>query len=282
MFDEYQFLMITFNQAHIIEESLNSIKQQIVSHGSSLKITITIIDDCSTDDNAAVIKKWMEVNSELFFSHKIIVNESNLGIKGNVLLAHTKIISPNYYLLAGDDLLEQKNSIFEYMNFCSKHDVVFSLYYQTGISRFRRRLSFSRLYFYKHFNRALKKSLPLQNILPAPGAHVHKKILQDQTYIKYMESAIEDYEDWPTWRYLFVVNDYKFQLCNKSYYYYRSQNNAPFRREKINLMEIDSDWFLKKYSSLTFFAFHTLSYAYGFFFLTAFLIASTLRNKKGC
>jgi hypothetical protein len=222
----YQFITITYNQAHLIEEHLNSIKTQIVKYAGTKYVKLTLIDDCSTDKNVDVVNNWVKLNSKLFYSVEILQNKVNLGIKENFLYACSKIVTPSYKLLAGDDLYIENSNIFDFMEQSSDNHVVFSPVELKGYSKLRLKLGFYRLFFFKRFRRLLRIVLNEVNLFSAPGSYVYHSLLVDKDYLNYMKNSPEAYEDWPTWKFLFIENSYEFKLIEKKYVQYRPQNNS--------------------------------------------------------
>jgi glutaredoxin-related protein len=255
----YQFITMTYNQGSIICEHLDSIKHQILTYGKGKDVILTILDDASIDDNVEVIKKWINNNLSMFINVELVFNKTNLGIKHNYLKSISKIVTPKYKLLAGDDLFISNANIFEFMDLCSSAKVVFSPYKKKNESDIYRKLNFNRLVFYKIFNSALVYSLQNVNLFSAPGSYVHLDILNRNDYLVYMESCDENYEDWPTWRYLFIDHDFDFLLIDKAFIEYRPQNNS-IENNKANKFEFSMNSLRVKYYSFKFLFFHITSY----------------------
>ena len=72
----------SYNNAHFIAESLDSVKEQDYRN-----IELIIVDDASTDNSVEVINAWIRKSA---FKCKLVINKSNKGIcaSSNVFLAH--------------------------------------------------------------------------------------------------------------------------------------------------------------------------------------------------
>lgn len=74
-----------YNYANYIVETLESVRAQ-----SFRDLVIIVIDDCSQDDSAAVVKSWMEQNCDCGLALVLLQNTSNarLAITRNTGIAH--------------------------------------------------------------------------------------------------------------------------------------------------------------------------------------------------
>lgn len=102
-----------FNHSKFVEKSLNSVLNQ-----SYKNIQLLIIDDCSTDNSAEVIKQWLTKHDIGFF----IQNRKNLGLTKSFNNAFFKYAKGDYFMdLAADDILlpnclETLVSVFQNLN----------------------------------------------------------------------------------------------------------------------------------------------------------------------
>jgi hypothetical protein len=225
MSDIYQFVTITFNHADLIEEHLESIKLQILNFGVNKIVQLTIIDDCSDDKNVEVISDWLERNEEIFWEKKLIVNEVNLGIKSNFMKATNEIVTPKYKLLGGDDMYNKTTNVFSFMDYCSNYQCVFSPMLILGRMTTGQRLYIYRLSFFLKNKHLLQLVLKDMNIFSAPGSYVSPAILNSDEYLNYLNLAAEDYEDWPTWRYLFIEANKSLNFYDKFVVDYRPSSS---------------------------------------------------------
>lgn len=90
-------LVITYNQHDVITRALDSVLRQ-KEYGLN---KIIICDDCSTDNNAEVIQRYVDSHQSLI---ELYVNEKNLGIFGNLnKIIDLKGSADFYVFLSGDD-----------------------------------------------------------------------------------------------------------------------------------------------------------------------------------
>lgn len=89
---------LSYNQEKYVEEALNSILNQ-----SYENIEIIISDDCSSDGTLNVIKQRL-ANCDGKLKVKLIENERNLGITGNLSKAISYCKGEYIALAAGDDI----------------------------------------------------------------------------------------------------------------------------------------------------------------------------------
>lgn len=241
---------MTYNHASIISEHLDSVKFQVINFGKGKRIFFTIVDDCSTDDNKMIILEWISKNRENFDWIDFINNEVNLGIKHNFLSTIKYIRSSRYKILAGDDLYNERNNIFDYMDYCKDKNLVFSKYLIFGKSkqsdRFYNRIRF--LFNHKILCRRIIKSL---NIFPAPSSYISLQYLKDNEYLEFLNNSIETYEDLPSWKFILLKKKDWFHLYPHHTVDYRpaygrslTKNNILISRNKsitladINLMRV--------------------------------------------
>ena len=97
-------ICLCYNHSDFVVESLNSVINQDYKN-----IELIIIDDCSSDNSALVIKQWLKNYPEILF----IKNEVNLGNtksfnKGLQLAKGDYIID-----LASDDVLEKEDTVID-------------------------------------------------------------------------------------------------------------------------------------------------------------------------
>jgi hypothetical protein len=227
---EYQFITVTYNHELIIQDHLNSIRQQVLLYGKGLKTFLTILDDCSNDNNVQNINDWLEDNGFYFEKVNLVVNELNLGIKENFLKANSLIEKSRFKILAGDDLYYSQNSIFEFMDYCIDKSVVFSpILYDLGIKKYFDP-NFRKLYFYQKYKFFLRFMITRRNIFPAPGSFVSIGIVQSEEYINHLKTINWPSEDVPTWIYCFLIKQLDFNFYTKCVVVYKpswSRLNKP-------------------------------------------------------
>jgi len=86
-------VLITYNRAQQVEETLTAF-YQLKDYG----IHFHVLDNCSTDNTAAIVKKWQKIWPHLVY-HK---NVYNIGGNANILRA-LEITEADYAWIIGDD-----------------------------------------------------------------------------------------------------------------------------------------------------------------------------------
>jgi len=89
-------MVVTYNQAHFIRETLDSILSQDYPH-----LEIVIADDASTDDTPRILEEYAARHPGRV---KPILNQTNLGITGNCNVALSGCTGDLIAVMGGDDL----------------------------------------------------------------------------------------------------------------------------------------------------------------------------------
>jgi hypothetical protein len=202
----YQLITFTYNHERCILRHLNSIKAQIIEYGK--EVYLTIIDDCSSDRNILIIKKWINTNKSLFIQIDFKINEKNLGIKETYLSCLKEIKFQKVKILAGDDLYI--GNIFQFLDFSATKPIVFSpsAYLINNVLLPKVELNL-------HLSKSEITNLILkgQNPFSAPGVYINPKIITND-FMNYLSNHGDIFrEDLPSW-YYFIV------LSNTEYYIY--------------------------------------------------------------
>lgn len=221
----YQFVTLVYNHEKLIEDHLNSILVQIINFGENKLVKLTLIDDASKDNSVDVIKKWINKNKNLFFEIDLIENKLNLGIKKNYIKSIQYITTSRYKLLGGDDVYLQFSNVFDFMDYAHNKSVVFSPMYINGNFPYSQKLYIHRISYFKNKKIILGQLLKKMNQFSAPGAFISFDIVSSLEYIKYLNYSEENFEDWPSWRYCFVENDYDFEIFRDPIVDYRSSSS---------------------------------------------------------
>lgn len=235
---DFQYITLSFNQEHCIVEHLESIKYQILNHGSDYNNKFHLFDDFSTDDTIIKTIEWLECNPKLFYYYEININKENLGIKQNYLSSIAIIKSNSYSISAADDLYFI-NSIYDFIEFSNDKLLVFSPILSLVDNEFYRDFNFLKLVFLDiFFKKEIKKKLHKQNVFSAPGSHLNFSVLSQYSYVNYILSTSDNiYEDYPSWKFVyFVLNE------NASFY----NSELVIYRHKYGKLKID---FAKKRKS---------------------------------
>lgn len=102
----HSVLCVTYNQEQYIEKAIESLFQ-----GSVVPHEVFVFDDCSVDRTIERLEVLREKYGDVI---KVIRNEKNLGVFGNLNQIKTYPTGDIIHLLAGDDWIEP--GIFEEMN----------------------------------------------------------------------------------------------------------------------------------------------------------------------
>lgn len=106
---------ITYNQSKYIKDALDGfIKQK-----TNFDFEIIIADDCSTDDTAAIIKKYSAENPKLF---RPIYRQKNIGVIPNLFDAMRQAKGDYIALCEGDDYWTDSNKLQSQVDFLDKHN----------------------------------------------------------------------------------------------------------------------------------------------------------------
>ena len=108
-------VVVTYNSAKYVLETLESIKTQTYPH-----LSLVITDDCSTDKTIELCKEWVSLNESRFVETQIIESSINTGISANgnrgVAACNTKWVKG----IAGDDIL-MPNCISDNVEYIMAH-----------------------------------------------------------------------------------------------------------------------------------------------------------------
>jgi glycosyltransferase involved in cell wall biosynthesis len=107
-------IVVTYNSAKHVLETLDSIKNQTYQH-----LELIICDDSSTDHTIDICSNWLKTNSYAFLFSKIVKSPFNKGIAGNCNLGVSNSSGEWIKMIAGDDLL-LPDCISDNVDFISK------------------------------------------------------------------------------------------------------------------------------------------------------------------
>lgn len=192
-------VVITFNSAKYIIETLESIKSQTYSH-----LEIIISDDGSIDNTCEIVNNWLEKNSAMFIRTQLIKNVNGTNsISANCNRGLRAAKGKYIKFIAGDDIL-LPNCIEDNLIFAEKEKAafVFSLcqlftndkknhdHLKYLILCQNRNMRYFKLDAEQQYRALLRK-----NFVMAPSAFINKDILNslggfDEKYF------IEDYPLW--------------------------------------------------------------------------------------
>jgi alpha-1,3-rhamnosyltransferase len=189
-------VVITYNSAKYIMETLESIKEQTYQ-----AIELIISDDCSTDNTVELCSQWVEENKKWFVNTKIVVSEKNAGVAPNLNRGITASIGEWIKLVAGDDLLFS-NSIMDFIDFviknncticCCKLEVFGNTTDREAINK--KEKLFSEEYRILKRDLAYQKKMNLRGIIaPGPGWFFSRALFG---LISGFDESYPFFEEWP-------------------------------------------------------------------------------------
>lgn len=105
----FTFAVFAFNSEDTILETLESIKYQVISYGTSVDNFLLISDDCSTDNTLRIAENWVNVNKKLWKGVRLLSSPYNNGLCSNYAKVIPQIKTSSFLLLAADDLVSCNN-----------------------------------------------------------------------------------------------------------------------------------------------------------------------------
>lgn len=219
-------IVVTFNSGKYVIDTLDSIKNQLYGN-----IELIITDDCSIDDTVPLVKRWVEVNKELFTRCSIIESHVNTGTAINCNRGLSEVTGDYVKFVAGDDML-LNNCISDLVEYCVDNNlkVAFSKakpYYGPGITKSDRSIfiqeHMSKKFYDMPQKMQYKKMLVKSQISYSLIGGIYKKELLDEVggfSDKYL--IMEDYP----FIFSIVSAGYKLNLLDKYTVMYRVRNTG--------------------------------------------------------
>lgn len=96
-------VVLTYNSAETVEETLESIFRQ--TYTGPLELIIT--DDCSSDSTVAICSEWAESHRSRFCRIKIICSRTNTGVSANINRGCREAAGEWVKPIAADDILAE-------------------------------------------------------------------------------------------------------------------------------------------------------------------------------
>ena len=189
-------IVVTYNSAKYVEETLNSIKCQDYNN-----IELIISDDGSKDETIRICEQWLSENSEKFIATKLLTVEKNTGTSANCNRGIRYARGNWIKIIAGDDKLLQ-GSISTYVSYVKEHknvDFVFSKVLPFGDvapGTFCDFFKDTKKCFERLTKTEFKIALLKTDFLPASSAFLKRETL---ARLGGFNEAIPLIEDWPLW-----------------------------------------------------------------------------------
>lgn len=238
-------IVITYNSADSVLDTLNSIKHQTYEH-----IQLIISDDGSKDNTIDVCEEWTKENNNRFTNIQIITVETNSGVPANCNRGLVKSNGKFIKIIAGDDILHKRciDINMEYMEKFPYFDVLVSnmLRFENVISNINKGIVIRPKYHDIWNNCTVEEQYKLVNIAFIGNSPTFFCRAEVYDIIKYDEE-IKFMEDYP-----FVLNILKKGLrmiyVDELTVYYRYGNSASNSSKLLfNKFYIEEEDFREKY-----------------------------------
>lgn len=231
--NSFSFLILTYNHEKYIVEHLESIKYQILNHGSEIAIDLLINDDSSKDKTIFLVDLWLHANKSLFRNIKKVYNQNNIGTAASVIALINLINTDMFKMTAGDDIYSFEN-IFEaavFSNDFAFHSG-FPLYFKKNLPYFNTLSTYLHVatqHVYAKQN--LYERFQRFNYHNAPNLFYNLKYIKSEEILSYLR-RYDVIEDWPLQ--IAISRFYpelKFKYSSKVYVYYRRTSGSIFLTE---------------------------------------------------
>ena len=241
-------IVLFYNQERYVNNLLDNIKECNYKIDSK----IMLVDDYSSDNTYASIKKWLKENNDL--DYKVIKNNSNLGISESILNAISFVDTKWIKIHGGDDFFA-KGSIGRFNELVESSNPE-STVYMTDVSIINEKNEIigyrkcpSRITFNKFFKDINYYTNNLMAFSVLAGKDVYSEALKSMPFYK-------NAEDWPFLIYT-IKNNFNYKIINERLIEYRVHENSishfisnksknltdhqrTLRNEIINMLEIHS------------------------------------------
>ena len=116
--EKVSVIVVAYNSAKTIVQTLNSIKEQ-----SYRNLELIVSDDCSKDNTVSVVSEWIEQNqAEFLYPIKLVTTLCNSGIPANINRGLEQAEGVYMKLIAADDYM-LSDAISKYVDFCQKNSM---------------------------------------------------------------------------------------------------------------------------------------------------------------
>lgn len=232
-------VVISYNTEKLIEETLNSIKNQTYKN-----IELIVTDDCSKDDTFNVAKKWCEENSNRFVNTKCVQTSGNKGIPHNINNGIRYAQGKYIKVIAADDLLVD-TFIEDMYKFCEKNNykIAFSdieIFNLDNENEPQYPLEMKEI-----FNLSVEKQygfLLKCNFVPAVSSFIRKDLIDE---LNIYNEKYPFLDDLPAWIKV-TKNGIKLNLLDKKLVRYRRHSAAISTLNKVNPRLTESAYLVYK------------------------------------
>lgn len=211
-------VVITYNSAKTVIETLDSIKEQAYKN-----IELIISDDASQDGTVDICRKWLMINKEWFLSSDILTVEKNSGIPANCNRGVKLTKGEWIKLIAGDDLLKP-NCISTFINYIDLHRKAELNFLIGKIELFNEEGVFSVWpnFNFPQSNRQQFMHQIFGGFVKAPGVFMRKKCLES---LGWFDEKYRYFEDDPLW-YKYLSMGYSFTYIDAVAVKYRTGHQS--------------------------------------------------------
>lgn len=110
---KFAFISLAYNhESHVIAH-LESIRYQIVNHGTGVDVSLVVTDDCSRDRTREWISEWVGRYENLFHSVRLVYTSENVGTC-EVLRRAMECLDVDGFKITGADDIYGPGSIFDH------------------------------------------------------------------------------------------------------------------------------------------------------------------------
>ena len=239
----FTFGVLTYNSEKFVNETLASIKYQVITYGKGINISLIISDDSSCDHTFEVVQKWVSNNKDIFQDVIILKNERNQGTVANYNKLFQLIKTPYFHIIAGDDLYAD-TSIFE---ICKQLDS------GVCISSFPISLSKDHKLFiekhrlvrniHSHLSEPINKGKMIKYIMYGSNVHTPSTLFLGEEYDQQVKDYVKKFrlfEDDPKW-YKFAQKGVTYHFIFTPFIIYRYHDNSIAHRRGKTLTVFDED-----------------------------------------
>ena len=217
-------IVITYNSAEFVLETLQSIKNQ-----SYQNLELIITDDYSKDSTVDICSNWCLEND--FSNFKIITSQKNLGIPSNCNRGAMQANGEWIKIIAGDDIL-LPDCIYNNINFIEKNNECLVLHSKSACFKILNNekviinflpdaLKFKQSLLYDSAQ-LQNKQLGFLNFINAPTVFIKKELLVD---VGYFDEEFFLVEDLPLWAKI-TQKGCKIYYLNQLTVYYRKHDKS--------------------------------------------------------
>ena len=222
------FIIISYNSAEFILETLNSAKHQTYQN-----IELIISDDNSSDETIPICEKWLSENNSRFVRTEIVKSIKNTGTSANLNRGMAASTGKWIKFLAGDDYLYPNciETFIAQANTNPEIKFIFSNTTTNGEETENNKL----LRFFSLANKEQYRELLKNSILPAPTCFINREVLENLNGFDERFKLLEDYP-------FFLKaskSGVRFFHINKPLVFYRVHETNISLQQKLNLNYID-------------------------------------------